>query len=213
MLYQGKNPEKISKRRKKHYRENRDEILENKSKQYHENPEPKRKYNKQYYRTHKKEINAYSRLYGKEHRRELTKKHNLYIHDRRKSDPKFNIKRSMCRLVNHVIHGKRKQSLEKYLGYSIQTLLHHFDNGEFKVRDYLKGGYCIDHIIPKSLYEKDEIRLSFSYENLQIIPAKENIAKGNKLDWELVKKYDLYHLLPKKIKIQAESENRSDMVA
>jgi hypothetical protein len=65
--------------------------------------------------------------------------------------------------------------------------------------NYNSSKYHIDHIIPCALYdltkESEQLRC-FNYRNLRLIEAKENLIKGNKLDIELIKLYQIEDLLP-----------------
>lgn len=62
----------------------------------------------------------------------------------------------------------------------------------------------VDHIIPCASYDwtnPEEIKKCWHPRNLRLLPAFENIIKSNKLDLSLIKKYDLYDLLPAGVKI------------
>ena len=53
--------------------------------------------------------------------------------------------------------------------------------------DFLSGALHLDHIIPKSRfnYEKysdPDFKRAWSLQNLQLLPAKENLRKNNKLE-------------------------------
>lgn len=55
--------------------------------------------------------------------------------------------------------------------------------------DFLSGELHIDHIIPKSLYNYNspddaEFKKCWALNNLQLLPATENISKGNKVVYE-----------------------------
>lgn len=66
-----------------------------------------------------------------------------------------------------------------------------------------KGKYHIDHIIPCAVYDfnnPEEIKLCWQPENLRIIPAKENLEKSDKLDFDLIEKHNIWHLLPDRLK-------------
>jgi hypothetical protein len=60
----------------------------------------------------------------------------------------------------------------------------------------------IDHIIPVKLYDFEnieEIKKCWNPKNLRLIPGIENIKKSDNLDFVLIKKYNIEHLLPKGI--------------
>jgi hypothetical protein len=64
-----------------------------------------------------------------------------------------------------------------------------------------KGKYHIDHIIPCAIYDfnnTEHIKKCWQPENLRIIPAAENLSKNDKLDFDLIDKHNIRHLLPVK---------------
>lgn len=176
--YDQKAAPKIRERRKAYYKKNRSRILEEHAIAYRKKRHERKLYNQKYYLENKVTLNRKCKEYRQKNKLELYKKHNAYVIERCRIDPKFKIERNLNRLINHVINGRKSRSLEEYLGYSIETLLVHFDKGEYKVQDYQQGGHCIDHIIPKSLYDEDEMKLCFAYENLRIVPIKRIFVKA-----------------------------------
>ena len=82
--------------------------------------------------------------------------------------------------------------LEKYLGYSIVSLRSHLDTDVraregITLKDAIKLGYHLDHIKPLSRFKVSHIRsLAFrecwAIDNLRMISAQENLAKGARWD-------------------------------
>ena len=98
---------------------------------------------------------------------------------------------------------KKSNSIFKYTGISYNEYIKHFKN------DTLWEYYCngenihIDHIIPVSAYDfnnPEEIKKCWNPKNLRLLSAYENVKKSNIFDFDLIKKYDIEHLLPENIK-------------
>ena len=118
--------------------------------------------------------------------------------EKRRTDPKTKI--------NHLISGAILKCLGKnkngnkwtdIVGYTAKDLLNHFSV------DKIPEGYHIDHIIPINLYNyssiDDEFLKCWNIRNLRIIPAKDNLSKGDKLDKILIAENNIIDLLPKEI--------------
>ena len=82
--------------------------------------------------------------------------------------------------------------LEKYLGYTMHSLKRHLDadlraREGITLKDAVDRGYHLDHIKPLSRFRVTHIRTRafrecWAPENLMMIPAAENLAKGAKWD-------------------------------
>lgn len=173
--YRLKNREKQIIYMKQYYKKNK-EILSNKNKIYRENhKEEKRKQDKLYRETHKKERNI----------RELKRKE------------KDNIYKLKCNIRGMIKNSfrrrgfKKKQKGEEIYGCSVNELIEHliktYENNYNEKWDwkYLKNVH-VDHIIPlASAKTEEDVKKLCHYTNLQLLKAKDNLAKKDSLEWEL----------------------------
>ena len=164
--YSLKNKEKIQEYHKKNNKKY------NSDKQYH------KEYQKRYYEQHKKEMNQNSVKYKNK---------------KRKQDALYKLKEQVRTLVWLAFNNKgfsKSEKTENILGCTFKEL-HNYLLQTFKNNygyDYnLNEDVHIDHIIPlKYAKTKEEIIKLNHYTNLQLLKAKDNIEKGDKLNWKLV---------------------------
>ena len=180
--YYQKNKDKISKQVKQWKIDNpeynkqwaKDNPKHNKqNKQWRENnPE----YNKQYYIDNKEKI----------------KKHyNRYRIIKRRTDIKCNLNNRITTAINISLKGnKNGRHWETLVGYTLDDLVKRLKKTMpegYGWQDYLKGKLHIDHIIPVSVFNFDkpediDFQNCWALNNLQLLSARENIIKSNKLD-------------------------------
>jgi len=92
----------------------------------------------------------------------------------------------------------------KDLPYSRDELINHLISTTpegFKWQDYLDRKLQLDHIIPVSVYyyksaEDEEFIKCWSLRNLRLCEAMENRSKSDHIDYELIKKHNIFDLLP-----------------
>ena len=134
---------------------------------------------KKYYSNNKKEINN----------RTLK-----YQNKRKETDECYKMKVRLRKMINNSFRKKgfkKKQKGEEIYGCSVNELIEHliktYENNYKEKWDwkYLKDVH-IDHIIPLATAKTEEevIKLCH-YTNLQLLKAKDNLDKKDKLDWEL----------------------------
>jgi len=203
------NTKEEKKEKCKEWRENNIEKVKNYRKEYNEK---NNKYRLDYARNYAKENREKRKeqmiLYRIENKQQILKtskqwreKNKEKIKNRLKTDNEYKIKITMHRSFKNSIRKKTK-SFFKYTNLAYADYIDYFKNNfpvEFSEITE-KGKYHIDHIIPCAIYDfknPDEIKLCWQPENLRIIPAKENLKKSSKLDFDLIKKYKIEHLLPK----------------
>jgi hypothetical protein len=129
---------------------------------------------------------------------------NRYKRNKFRSDINYKFNRLMGNAIRHGINDKSFRKWESLVGYSILDLKIHLEKTlpeGITWNDYLNGGYHIDHIIPQSMYnfkscESPEFKKCWSYRNLRIITESENLEKLSSYDIDLVKKYNIFDLLP-----------------
>lgn len=171
------DPEKYNQRRREWYQNNKDRALES-AKKYRENNKPKIADSKKKYRQeHAEEIKEYNRRTKKE---------------RYHSDPLYHF---ICR-----VRGTLNDSFTRYETYKPRKNKDVIGMSSVELREYLlktfeliygypwdlKEPVHIDHIVPLSTAktEDDVIKLCH-YSNLRLLKAKDNVAKGTKLEYSI----------------------------
>jgi len=177
--YYEKNKEKIS----EYYEENKEKIRENNKKYYEENKEKINKRAKKYREEHREKISEQNKKYREEHREKL----NEYYRNRKKTDEGYRISCNLrCRL-NIALKGATKSApTMELLGVpSIEFLRDYLEGTKVEGKDYSDAH--IDHIRPCASFDMTDPaqqRECFHYTNLQLLPALENISKGDKIVFE-----------------------------
>jgi hypothetical protein len=186
--YYLKNKEKI-KEYLKEYR-NRSENKERK-KQYDRqwrltNRIKLRKHKKQWYLKNKEKIDEWKKQWYQKNKKRINKD----MRERWKTDLKFNLNNRISASIWRSIKiNKNYNHWENLVGYTVNDLIRHLKKTMPKNHtweNYLNGELHIDHIIPISAFNFDSIenpdfKKCWALENLQLLPAKENISKNNKL--------------------------------
>ena len=157
---------------KQYYLKNKNGI-KNKQKEYREN-------NKEYYKKYYIENKEYFRKF-----------HRKYNTNKRKTDLKFNLNCKISKAIKLSLkNNKNGRHWETLVGYTLNDLYNHLQktmpNG-YTWQDYLNSKLHIDHIIPISVWNFDnanqiDFKRCWALENLQLLPAKENLIKNNKID-------------------------------
>jgi len=197
-LYQENNKEYCLKFRKEYYQNNKEKIII-KNKEWRMNNPEKIKLNRISPEERRKK--------RKENIESARKKGREYVSKRKKLEPEYKLKATISHLFYYSItvnNLTKNKELMKYTGISYSDYINHFKINYPIEFDGLseKGKYHIDHIIPVSAYDftnGEEIKKCWMPENLRIITASENLLKRDKLDFELVEKYNIKHLLPERL--------------
>lgn len=164
-------------RTNKFYIENKDEILDKQHKYYYDNQELMLARKKEYANTHKEQLRVY---------------HTKYNFDRRRNDEIYHFKSQVRHLINMSFRRQGKQKngkTEKIVGCDFQTL-HSYLLETYKINygvewDGIEKVH-IDHIIPLATVDTvEEILELCHYTNLQLLKESDNLAKKDKLDWQL----------------------------
>ena len=139
---------------------------------------------------------------NKEHKR---KRQNTYRKTRKEKDVSFRSLEILRKRTWDALKGinKSKKTTE-LLGCSVDDFVKYLElQFNSKMNWSNQGKYWhIDHIIPCSLYDlsiKDEQEKCFNYKNLRPLSKNDNFTKSNNLDMDLVIRYDIQDLLPKRI--------------
>ena len=85
--------------------------------------------------------------------------------------------------------NKAGRKWESLVGYNLQDLIERLSATMpkgYSWDDYLRGELHIDHIKPKSFFrytnaDDDQFKKCWALTNLQLLPAIENIKKGNRV--------------------------------
>ena len=193
---------------RKYYIKNRDKNRENNRKRckewYLNNREKHDQYNKKNNPKYKERKNKRNRQYYEENKEKRLKQ----IADWSKSNPdKIKIIKSKCyknnkikleyRINNNIRNAiwrflkknKNGKHWETLVGYNLNKLKKHLVKTMpegYTWQDYMEGKLHIDHIIPASVFNFDcpehiDFKRCWALSNLQLLPAKENIRKKNKL--------------------------------
>jgi hypothetical protein len=161
-IYQLKNKEEISIRRKKSYEVNRDTLLKEKREYYNNNKEKLKEKQSKYYTDNKSMIN---------------KRNNTYVKNRRKIDPLFRLTKNYSGRVKSALSGHgwtKKGSSKDLLGCTQEEWVEYLNNNpyDFSVDDIRLD---VDHIIPCSTAKTpEELEKLNHYTNLQLLPSEYN---------------------------------------
>ena len=178
----------------KRYRQNNSEKIKA---NYQAHKKQKSEYNKFYRLMNRERLNQKSKEYyrnNKERIREYKRKNreyiNQYARNKRKIDIKSNLVNRISRAIRFTLKdGKKGEHWEDLVGYTCNDLIKHLQKTMpigYTWDDFLEGKLHIDHIIPVSVFnftkpEHTDFKRCWALENLQLLPAKENISKQNKL--------------------------------
>jgi len=188
----------------KEYYKNNKELILIKGKEYREKPEVNQKITERsakYRKENKEIINArnFNYRHNPLNKSRYNEYHKEYQTNRTKNDSFFKLIRLMRNRTYTLIKAykmtKSKRTMELLSAPSRETVLNHLqdtaiNNGylDFDINNYDSNKYHIDHIIPVDSFDltkEEEQRKAFHYTNLQILLAKVNIKKSNKLNIDL----------------------------
>lgn len=221
-LYKKINKESVKKydKKNKHKRKKYREENKEKVKQYHkkyrsENIKKITEYHKEYRKKNKEIIKIKTKKYEIENTEKIKirkKKYRIENKDKiyhrlkkYKQQPEIKIKK---KIRDNFISSFKRQMVNKtnlffsYTEISYDEYISHLKNSEYWLDFYNNKNIHIDHIIPCSAYDfnnDEEIKRCWQPENLRLIPAKENLSKNDRIDFELIKQYKIEYLLPESL--------------
>jgi len=117
--------------------------------------------------------------------------YNRYQSKRYKTDIRFKLNRNISRLIRKSLKSnKDSRHWEELVGYTVNELKIHLQNNMpkgYAWQDYLEGRLHLDHKIPIDAFNFDsseqiDFKRCWNLKNLQLLPARENIIKSNKLE-------------------------------
>jgi len=174
--YRKKYPKK-EKDRQKRYRIKHSEEIKRKEQAYRERNRIK--------------INLRSKIWRKNNPEKVRKYNNKWSKNRRKTNLKYNLNKRMSRSISLSLrnnkNGKHWEDLVEYTSNDLIKRLKKTMPEGYNWSDYMQGKLHIDHIIPISAFnfdcsENPDFKNCWALSNLQLLPAKENLIKSNKLN-------------------------------
>jgi len=129
----------------------------------------------------------------RERRERLKEQLNEQNRIRRATDPQFRLRENMSRRMNHALKTrfltKNRTSWIDLVGYTLEQLKEHLEKQFTPEMSWENHGtyWHIDHIRPDSWFNYDstdssEFKACWALENLQPLPAFDNLKKNNR--WE-----------------------------
>ena len=106
-------------------------------------------------------------------------------------NPQYRLSKRMRNGIGKSLKGnKNNNRWEKLVNYDVKQLKKHLEStmpDGYSWNDFLSGNLHIDHIIPISAFNFSDIEhidfmRCWNLDNLQLLPAKENLIKSNKLE-------------------------------
>lgn len=189
-IWRRNNPE-YNKQYTKLWKENNPEKRKENDSQYRErNRKEIRRRNKLFYKNNQEKLIKQTKRYYENNKEEMKKYKNQWHKNKWKSDLRFNLNRRMGFAMWIVLkNNKAGRKWEDLVGYTINDLIKHLKKTMpkgYTWQDYLEGKLHIDHKIPKSVFnftkpEHIDFKRCWALSNLQLLPAKENLIKHNKL--------------------------------
>ena len=151
-----------------------------------------KEYMDDYRKENKETIKEYNQKYKEENKERLMKHAVEYARVKRQTDPMYKLKIQVRNLIRGSFSRKgseKKKKTEELLGCTLDYFANHLLETYFenygKEWDGLEEVH-IDHIIPLAVAKNEEeiIKLCH-YSNLQLLTAKDNLEKKDRLDWQI----------------------------
>lgn len=172
---------------REYYQNNKEKIDERNKMWGENNPEKVREIDKEWVKNNLEKSRIKSRNWVKNHRDRV----NNYRSYKYNTDKKYNLTNKMRNLIKHSLgSNKEGRHWEELVGYTLKDLIKRLNYTmpvDYTWKDLLFGELHIDHIIPISAFnftrpEHTDFKRCWALENLRLLPAKENISKGAKLE-------------------------------
>lgn len=146
----------------------------------------------------------------------LNLKKRVFVKNKLDNDINFKLKLYLSHQIREKLKNKKnKKSFINFINYNIEDLKNHLELQFDKYMDwfnYGKKGWNIEHIIPQCLYNfvnketgiinYDEIKKCWSLKNLRPLWEEENLKKFNKVDYDLILKYNLQFFMPERLLLE-----------
>jgi hypothetical protein len=169
------------------------------NKKYSENNKEKiKEISKNYQKNNRERIRSSRKEWIKNNKEKYRESNRNYSKKRRDIDPNYKLLGNLRhRIYLALINGTKSQSTLKLIGCTIDELWNHF---EYKFQEGMtKENYGsiwhVDHYVPCNAFNlnnEKEQRRCFNWRNLQPMFASENISKGDRYTFDIVKEIELY---------------------
>ena len=177
--------------KRKYYLKNKKEILKKQKEYRNDNKEKIAKRDKEYRFNNFEKLKRKKKIYLKKNAEKIKVRHCKYMRKKRETDKLFKLSDNTRSLIRssflYTNNCGKISKTEKILGCSYEKFKRHLES-QFKEGmtwdNYGRNGWHIDHIYPVSKARDEEHLLELNhYTNLQPLWAKDNLSKGNRLDW------------------------------
>jgi len=175
---------------KQYYIENKEKIAEYKKQWRKDNPEYNNKKQKEWKENNPEKAKQIQKRYRKKNCAKRSEYQIKWKNKRYKTDLKFNLNSKISESIRKSLkRNKAGYHWETLVDYTINDLLKHLKKTlpkGYTWQDFIEGKLHIDHIIPKSIFNFTksnhiDFKRCWALENLQLLPAKENLRKNAKL--------------------------------
>jgi len=189
--YREKNHERLIKQSRQRRNDNPEKIKEYNKKYLKNNPEKRKGTIKKYCENNLEKVKESGRKWYKNNTKKVRKYHAEWMNLKYKTDLKFNLSSKISNMMRQSLkRNKNGQPWETLLNYTLIDLIKRLDKtmpAGYTWEDYLSGRLHIDHIIPIDAFnftrpEHTDFKRCWVLSNLRLLPAKENLIKGDKLD-------------------------------
>ena len=169
------------------------------------NKEEMREYKRVWARDHKETMRAAAKRYYKNHSEEIKKyqkdhreQYLINQKERRLRCPhiqnQVNYYCIIRRMINRYKQGKKLKhsTTEQIIGISKMEFMKHLEStlpkGKTIKKDYGRGKYEVDHIIPCNKFDlgqPDQLKMCFNWRNMRLIKSKDNLARDRSNDVQI----------------------------
>ena len=193
--YYEKNKDSLLCKNRNRYEQNKEDYKAINKKWAENNKDKKRVADKQYRQNNIERINLNQKRWKGKNSNHLKSYYRRRARDKRKSDIVYNLNHRMSTAVRFsLVNEKNNRSWQEIVGYSVDQLkkrLYATMPVGFEWENFLRGDLHIDHIIPKSWFnfdstEDDEFKQCWGLDNLQLLPAFENLSKSNRSAYSVI---------------------------
>jgi len=175
---------------KEYYQKNRGKIIAYNKKRYQDNKERSNEQSREWRRENLEKIKARRKLYRIKAKEKIKEYNREWGRKKRRTDLKYNLRRKMSGAIYRSLKdNKAGRHWEDLIDYTLIDLIKRLKFTMPKGctwQDFIEGKLHIDHIIPVSVFNFDrpghlDFKRCYALGNLQLLPAKENLKKSNKL--------------------------------
>lgn len=183
-----------------YYLKNKDRIKDQSNKYYYDHRPQKSEYSKEYYRKNKEYLINKGAEWAKENTEKVRGYKKAYK-DKMLSTTEGKLRDRVSNILRYYLRNDKEYSTIEYVPFTIEELKQYLQEQFDKSMSWDNYGsyWHIDHIIPQSLYDFNdiiEIQKCWSLRNLRPLEARQNSSKNNTLDMKIVQYYCINDLLP-----------------